>query len=82
MEEKFVKFIVEGDCDAVVLEAPEDITLKDLLKQMDKIKMQGSGRFCSAEKWGFESWKADLRITKDKIENISGNPYSCYVIEE
>lgn len=78
MEEKFVKFIVEGDCDAAVFEAPEDIILKDLLKQMDKIKMQGSSRFCSAKNLGFESWKADLRITKDKIEVIHG----YFVIDE
>ena len=62
-----IKFILDG-CDiSFVAEAPEDITLKQLLKQCDRIKPD----WCACGITSAEpSDKVELRITYDNIEKV------------
>lgn len=76
-----VKFVLDG-CDiSFVAEAPEDITLKQLLKQCDRIKPD----WCAC---GIRSWnkdrdygKVELRIGYDSIEQAD-DVVSCTIKED
>lgn len=76
-----MKFILNG-CDiSFVAEAPEDITLKQLLKQCDKIKPDWCA--CGIRSFGEEdgSLETEIIIGYDSIKKA--NDYvSCSIIEE
>lgn len=76
-----MKFILNG-CDiSFVAEAPEDITLKQLIKQCDKIKPDWCAcGICSAEKEGLENFKTEIFIDYNSIRKASEN-VSCTIIE-
>lgn len=65
---KNIKFILNG-CDiAFIAEAPEDITLKQLLKQCDKIDPDYCAcGICSAK----EDDKVEIRIGYDSVEKVN-----------
>lgn len=75
-----IKFILDG-CDiSFVAEAPEDITLKQLLKQCDKIKPNWCA--CGIRSWRESDWKeVELRIGYDSIEKVA-EVVSCSIKEE
>jgi hypothetical protein len=78
-----MKFILNG-CDiSFTAEAPEDITLKQLLAQCDKIKPDYCAcGICSYEKVGFrEDVEPDIIIGYNSIKKASDN-VSCSIIEE
>ena len=62
-----IKFILDG-CDiSFVAEAPEDITLKQLLKQCDRIMLD----WCACGiKSADQDDKVELHITYDNIEKV------------
>lgn len=72
-----IKFILDG-CDiSFVAEAPEDITLKQLLKQCDKIKPHWCAcGICSAERKDMENCETEIIIDYDSIRKTSEN-VSC-----
>lgn len=73
-----MKFILNG-CDiSFVAEAPEDITLKELLKQCDKIKPHWCAcGIHSAE----ETDKVEIIIGYDDIRKVSDD-VSCEIVED
>ena len=77
-----MKFVLNG-CDiSFIAEAPEDITLKQLLKQCDKIKPDWCAcGICSYEKI-FEKLdcKTEIIIGSDSIKKTSDD-VSCRIIE-
>lgn len=80
MKPKMIKFVLDG-CDiSFVAEAPADITLKQLLKQCDKIKPD----YCAC---GIRSWvegdysKTELLIDYDSIKKADGVFVSCRIKE-
>lgn len=78
-----MKFVLNG-CDICFLaEAPEDITLKQLLKQCDKIKPDWCAcGICSYEKAGFdEKDEPEIIIGYDNILK-SNDSVSCTIIEQ
>ena len=77
-----MKFILNG-CDiSFVAEAPADITLKELLKQCDKIKPNWCAcGICSAKKMGYENISPEIIIGYNSIEKTSDD-VSCEIIEE
>lgn len=76
-----MKFILNG-CDiSFVAEAPEDITLKQLIKQCDKIKPDWCAcGICSVEKHGLENFETEIFIDYNSIRKASEN-VSCTIIE-
>lgn len=72
-----IKFVLDG-CDiSFIAEAPEDITLKQLLKQCDRIKPM----WCACGiKTADENDKVEISIGYDSIELI-GEP-SCTLQEK
>lgn len=66
-----IKFILNG-CDiSFIAEAPEDITLKQLLKQCDKIKPDWCAcGIYSMEKANNPNEDAEIKIGYDSIEKI------------
>ena len=66
------KFILDG-CDiSFVAEAPEDITLKELLAQTDRIKPDWCA--CGIRSWVPEDYsKTEILITKDSVELVDDN---------
>ena len=76
-----MKFILNG-CDiSFVAEAPEDITLKQLIKQCDKIKPDWCAcGICSVEKYGLENFKTEIFIDYNSIRKASKN-VNCTIIE-
>ena len=62
-----MKFILDG-CDiSFIAEAPEDITLKELLKQADKIKPDYCAcgiRSCTEQE---EKWDTEIIFTKESV---------------
>lgn len=77
-----MRFILNG-CDiSFTAEAPEDITLKQLLKQCDKIKPDYYAcGICSYEKVGYnESDEPEIIIGYDSIKKAVDN-VSCTIIE-
>lgn len=80
---KKLKFLLNG-CDiSFIAEAPEDITLKQLLKQCDKIKPDWCAcGICSLSEAGFnEDEPAEIMIDYDTIKKCSEN-VSCKIKEE
>ena len=77
-----MKFILNG-CDiSFVAEAPADITLKELLKQCDKIKPNWCAcGICSVKKMGYENISPEIIIGYNSIEKTSDD-VSCEIIEE
>lgn len=79
-----MRFILNG-CDiSFIAEAPEDITLKQLLKQCDKIKPDWCAcGICSYEKiYGKNTdYEADIIIDYESIKKTSED-VSCTIIGE
>lgn len=79
-----MKFILNG-CDiSFIAEAPEDITLKQLLKQCDKIKPDWCAcGICSYEKeYGKDTdYEPDIIIGYDSIRKTSED-ISCTILGE
>ena len=78
-----IKFVLNG-CDiSFTAEAPEDITLKQLLKQCDKIKPDWCAcGICSYERAGFnETCEPEIIISYDDIRK-SSDDVSCRIISE
>lgn len=76
---KTIKFILNG-CDiSFIAEAPEDITLKQLLAQCDKIKPHWCAcGICSYEKIFQCDHKAEILIGYDSIEKLDEG-VSCWI---
>ena len=76
---KTIKFILNG-CDiSFIAEAPEDITLKQLLVQCDKIKPHWCAcGICSYEKVFQRDYKAELSIGYDSIAKLDKD-VSCWI---
>ena len=66
-----IKFILNG-CDiSFIAEAPEDITLKQLLKQCDKIKPDWCAcGICSMEKANNPDEDTEIKIGYNSIEKL------------
>ena len=78
-----MKFILNG-CDiSFIAEAPEDITLKQLLKQCDKIKPDWCAcGICSYEQiFEDNDCKTDIIIGYDSIRKTSED-VCCTILEE
>ena len=78
-----MKFVLNG-CDISFLaEAPEDITLKQLLDQCDKIKPDWCAcGICSYEKAGYkETYEPEIIIGYDSIRKVDDN-VSCRIVED
>ena len=70
-----MKFVLNG-CDiSFIAEAPDDITLKQLLKQCDKIKPDWCAcGICSLSNAGYsENQETEIIIDYDKIRKTSEN---------
>ena len=76
-----MKFILNG-CDiSFIAEAPEDITLKQLLKQCDKIKPDWCAcGICTYEKIYEKEYEPEIIIGYDSIRKASDD-VSCSIIE-
>lgn len=76
-----IKFILNG-CDiSFIAEAPEDITLKQLLKQCDKIKPDWCAcGICSVDKVYDNDVDTEIRIGYDSVEKVNAN-VSCSIKE-
>ena len=76
---KMIKFILNG-CDiSFIAEAPEDITLKQLLVQCDKIKPHWCAcGICSYEKVYKHDYGVELSIGYDNIKKID-KEVSCEI---
>lgn len=77
-----MKFVLNG-CDIYFLaEAPEDITLKQLIEQCDKIKPDYCAcGICSYEAAGFdESDKSEIIIDYSSIRKVNDD-VPCEIIE-
>lgn len=77
-----IKFVLNG-CDiSFIAEAPEDITLKQLLEQCDKIKPYWCAcGICSCEKAGFrDDDEPEIIIDYDNIRKANDD-VSCKIIE-
>ena len=76
-----IKFVLNG-CDiSFTAEAPEDITLKQLLEQCDKIKPDWCAcGICSYEKAGFKDDEPEIIISYDSIRKANDD-VNCKIIE-
>lgn len=76
-----IKFILNG-CDiSFVAEAPEDITLKQLLRQCDKIKPDWCAcGICSVDKVYDNDVDTEIRIGYDSVEKVNAD-VSCSIKE-
>lgn len=76
-----MKFVLNG-CDIYFLaEAPEDITLKQLLEQCDKIKPDWCAcGICSYEYAGFKDEDPEIIIDYNNIRKTNDD-VSCKIIE-
>lgn len=76
-----MKFVLNG-CDIYFLaEAPEDITLKQLLEQCDKIKPDYCAcGICSYEYAGFDDEDPEIIIDYNSIRKTNDD-VSCEIIE-
>ena len=75
-----IKFVLDG-CDiSFIAEAPEDITLKQLLVQCDKIKPHWCAcGICSYEKvYGNYNHDAEISIGYDSIKKVDED-VSCWI---
>ena len=76
-----MKFMLNG-CDiSFIAEAPEDITLKELLKQTDRIQPEwcacGIRSLSAAE----EKWETEIYIEKDSIR-LANEDVSAYIRDD
>lgn len=78
---KTIKFVLNG-CDiSFTAEAPEDITLKQLLEQTDKIFPDWCAcGICSEERYGYTIEKPEIIIGYDSIKKYSRD-VSCRIVE-
>lgn len=76
-----IRFLLDG-CDiSFIAEAPEDITLKQLLKQCDKIKPKWcSCGICSLNE-DYEEMKTEIIIDYDSIKKTNDD-VSCDIVED
>lgn len=77
-----IKFVLNG-CDiSFTAEAPEDITLEQLLKQCDKIKPDWCAcGICSYERAGFEeNTPVEIIIGYDSIKKAN-DEVSCTIVK-
>jgi len=76
-----IKFILNG-CDiSFIAEAPEDITLKQLLRQCDKIKPDWCAcGICSVDKVYNNDVDTEIKIGYDSIEKVDAD-VSCSIKE-
>lgn len=76
-----IKFILNG-CDiSFIAEAPEDITLKQLLRQCDKIKPDWCAcGICSVDKVYNNDVDTEIKIGYDSIEKVNAD-VSCSIKE-
>lgn len=77
-----MKFVLNG-CDiSFIAEAPENITLKQLLEQCDKIKPNWCAcGICSCEKAGLSEFESvEIIIGYDNIRKVSDD-VNCKIIE-
>ena len=67
-----IKFVLDG-CDiSFIAEAPEDITLKQLLEQCDKIEPHWCAcGICTAKKLNMENAETEIIIGYDSIKKTS-----------
>lgn len=75
-----IKFVLNG-CDiSFIAEAPEDITLKQLLTQCDKITPHWCAcGICSYEKvYGNSNYNAEISIGYDSIKKVDEDA-SCWI---
>ena len=79
---KTIKFMLDG-CDiCFVAEAPEDITLKQLLKQCDRIEPHWCAcGICSIEKSGLKDVDTEIIIDYDSIKKTRED-VDCDIIGE
>ena len=78
-----MKFILDG-CDiSFTAEAPEDITLKQLLKQCDKINPDWCAcGICSYEKLGYkEGTPAEIIFDYDSVKKANDD-VSCTIVDK
>lgn len=78
-----IRFVLDG-CDiSFTAEAPEDITLKQLLKQTDKIEPDWCAcGICSYEKAGFRSdHEPEIIIDYNSIKKANDD-VACRIIEK
>jgi len=75
-----IKFKLDG-CDiSFIAEAPEDITLKQLLKQCDKIKPDWCA--CGIRSFDkYETWEPEILIDYNSIKKANDN-VNCSIKEE
>ena len=76
-----MKFVLNG-CDiSFTAEAPDDITLKQLVKQCDKIKPDWCAcGICSYERAGYKEGPAEIIIGYDSIKKANDD-VSCTIEE-
>ena len=76
-----MKFILNG-CDiSFYAEAPDDITLKQLLKQCDKIKPDWCAcGIRSADEDEIKHWKPEIKITYDSVEKVDEDA-PCTIVD-
>ncbi len=74
-----IKFLLNG-CDIqFIAEAPEDITLKELLAQTDKIKPDWCA--CGIRSLGpYEIWPTEIFITKNSV-HLANDHVSATIME-
>ena len=79
---KTIKFVLDG-CDiSFIAEAPEDITLKQLLKQCDKINPHWCAcGICSAEKRNLQNADTEIVIDYNSIKKTAED-VSCDIVDE
>lgn len=74
-----IKFLLNG-CDiSFIAEAPEDITLKQLLKQCDKIKPDWCA--CGIRSCPDEQLPVEISIDYDSIKKLEDD-VSCTIMED
>lgn len=75
-----IKFWLNG-CDiAFLAEAPEDITLKQLLKQCDKIKPNWCACGIRSPRHGEEKWEPEIIIGYDSVVKADEDA-ECQIVE-
>lgn len=80
---KNIKFILDG-CDiSFIAEAPEDITLKQLLKQADKIRPSycACGICSYEERYGQEDFPTEIFFDYESVKKANED-VSCRIVEK
>ena len=77
-----IRFWLDG-CDITFLaEAPEDITLKELLKQCDRIEPEYCACGLKSLRKEHERFQTELIFTKDDVKKADGVHVSCNIHED